>query len=1025
MSAFHRPPRWWSVLSGQRSAVLVAALVLVAVRSLAATPALQDPLEEPLRVPDDAAPAFSVFTTRDGLSDEIWSAVTVAPDGFVWAGSASSLARFDGYGWTLWPFPEARSLVRDLQADVDGTVWAVFEREGLASYDGQRWSLAGGERVIQRFSTIERDGRSELWLAHNHDLARRTNGRWQTDPGPWPASAPEPAVVERTDTLFGTPREWMGSTNDGLWYRSLAPAPGPWTRFEHPAITGIVADLLRSEDAGVEELWVLTAAGLACIRGDDVRAWSADRGEIPTNAAYRIVQTGDAAGVRSLWVATRAGLLRLRQGRLDLFDRRHGLPSDAVRDVTVQRGADGTQVLWLATEGGIARATLTETPWRTVSLLGARDAGVFGLLLEPDGRGGERLWIGSQRDGLGLLEQGRWRHLTRAADGTPTPGIRGIWRLPTAAGGFCRIAAPFAGGLVEITDDLRLVPVPTPWPAHPDNQATDALARHADGTVEWWVATGRDGVHRWRDGRWTTYTRTNGPPGPWAVFALAEQRDRAGRSWLWAAGGGGLARFDGRQWAWLPAAAGVPDDLFQAVRLVTRQGRQELWVGGRRSGVIRLDVTDPAQPRPLRGDDVPAPPDPTVYSILADSRERIYVCTNNGVQQLTPGQDGRYGEQVFHRRDGLLHDECNRGAQGIDGRDRYWVGTLGGLVLFDPGAQQPAAVRAARAVRFTALHVDGATTLLPGPAALDLAAGVRDVRVDYALLSGQRETESRYRSQLVGYDSAPTAWSAERTRAFTRLPPGTYELRVEAQDYAGTPSQAALTFSVAPLWYQHTWLQSLVAGILTLLLAGGAFSYVHRARTRQRWLQQEVAHRTAALHAVNERLTELSYSDPLTGVANRRRLMETLALAIDRARRRHLPIGIAILDVDHFKAYNDRHGHLAGDAALRAVAQIIKDATRVDDLVARFGGEEFACLMLDADARTVEAVVERMRVMVETLTPQALGKRETITLSAGVLCRVPHPHERPEDLLDAADAALYKAKDRGRNRTVLQTDSPL
>ena len=98
---------------------------------------------------------------------------------------------------------------------------------------------------------------------------------------------------------------------------------------------------------------------------------------------------------------------------------------------------------------------------------------------------------------------------------------------------------------------------------------------------------------------------------------------------------------------------------------------------------------------------MPAPPDPTVYSILPDSKGRIYVCTNNGVQQLTPKADGRYSERVFRRRDGLVHDECNTNAQAVDAEDRYWVGTLGGLSVFDPNIQARLAQHAAEAA---ALH---------------------------------------------------------------------------------------------------------------------------------------------------------------------------------------------------------------------------------------------------------------------------------------------------------------------------------
>jgi diguanylate cyclase (GGDEF)-like protein len=192
--------------------------------------------------------------------------------------------------------------------------------------------------------------------------------------------------------------------------------------------------------------------------------------------------------------------------------------------------------------------------------------------------------------------------------------------------------------------------------------------------------------------------------------------------------------------------------------------------------------------------------------------------------------------------------------------------------------------------------------------------------------------------------------------------------------------------------------------------------YNRGLRLRQRRLKREVARQTAEIRTANLRLTELSYKDPLTGVANRRRLMEAIDSAIDRSLKRSLPIGLIVLDVDHFKDYNDHFGHLAGDVALRAVAQALQSATREQDLVSRFGGEEFACLLIDADLDVVARCAERMRALVEALPPRMLGNAtQTITISAGILSRVPAPGDSAGDLLREADAALYRAKNEGRN----------
>jgi diguanylate cyclase (GGDEF)-like protein len=550
----------------------------------------------------------------------------------------------------------------------------------------------------------------------------------------------------------------------------------------------------------------------------------------------------------------------------------------------------------------------------------------------------------------------------------------------------------------------------------PDEAASHAIARRVGGTDELWFATLRSGVYRLREGHWTRFLVDEAGPG-WSVLGLAEQRDGAGHSWLWAASNRGLARFDGERWRLLPADVVKTDDGFRGVTAINDGARTILWASSNRSGVVRLDASDPRNPRRLTDDKVPAPPDPTVYSVLPDRLGNLYVCTNNGVQQLTPQADGRYSERVFRRPDGLVHDECNTNAQAIDEQGRYWVGTLGGLSVFDPGIRTASRHTRAKVLYFTDWTADGISVDPADRLEWKLPAGTRDLRIEYTLLSGLREQESTYRSQLVGVDEGFGEWTQARTRRLSALAPGDYELRVEARDYAGTPgTPRALKISIGARW----WEQSVVragSGVLLLALAVSLVLLYNRGlRARQRHLKRTVAERTREIRAANARLTELSYQDPLTGVANRRRLMEAMNPAIERAQTRRLPIGLMLIDVDHFKRYNDRHGHLAGDMALRAIAQALQSATREQDLVARFGGEEFVCLLIDADIEVVAHCAERMRALIEALPPRVLGNRsQTVTISVGVLSRIPAQGEHAADLLRDADQALYRAKHEGRN----------
>lgn len=178
----------------------------------------------------------------------------------------------------------------------------------------------------------------------------------------------------------------------------------------------------------------------------------------------------------------------------------------------------------------------------------------------------------------------------------------------------------------------------------------------------------------------------------------------------------------------------------------------------------------------------------------------------------------------------------------------------------------------------------------------------------------------------------------------------------------------------------------------------------------------------AELQQANERLAKVATTDPLTGVPNRRAFDAFLADSWSRSTQERRPLGLIMLDIDWFKRYNDLHGHQAGDRCLMSVAQAAQTCLRrTGDLVARLGGEEFAVVMADADAAAVSAAAERIRQAVSQLAlPHGASPFQVVTVSVGLSALagadVEPAYASPQDLVAAADEALYQAKQRGRNR---------
>ena len=216
---------------------------------------------------------------------------------------------------------------------------------------------------------------------------------------------------------------------------------------------------------------------------------------------------------------------------------------------------------------------------------------------------------------------------------------------------------------------------------------------------------------------------------------------------------------------------------------------------------------------------------------------------------------------------------------------------------------------------------------------------------------------------------------------------------------------------------------------LELMFAGSVTGAVFLSGIFPFLFQREIDRAEAALLASNRELERLNVIDPLTGLANRRSLDASLEAEWRRCQRHSGGwLSVLLCDVDGFKAYNDRYGHLAGDACLRQVAAALGRATgRAGDLAARYGGEEFALVLPFTDPAGARAVAERVRARVAELEiPHAASVTAgVVTISVGVASAQAGPGAEPGDLLRQADAALYAAKQRGRNRVAVGPAEPV
>ena len=914
--------------------------------------------------------------------------------------------------------------------------------------------------------SITQHTNGSIWLATYGGLVHHSGAQFDSiDQRIAPAlrsSAITAVHADRAGTL------WVGTLNGGLYrgsLRTLEPVPLP-TGID--SVFGIVEDRAGS-------LWLTTNAGVARMDAQGVRLLGTDSG-FPPRGFYRAV-VADAEG--GVWIAADGlGVVHWKDGQVETYDTTRGLPTNAVYSLAI----DNRGTIWVGTQAGPARHrdgrferdprlnALDDT--RIYSLFGDRDGNLW---LAPLGIGICRLTAvrfdcdatlaGMRGETVRSMFEDREGNLWM---GTTSSGVHRFSdsKLVTVTGAMASNAVRAvhedrAGTLWVGTDGAGLARYQDQIlvPATAINAKLPSLlvrAIETDDAGNLWVG-GTEGVSRiGADGEVRNFGIADGLPGT-IVFAFARSRDGS----LWVGTLQGVARIDGDRVEVVEATQG--DD----TRALFEDAEGRLWIG-ERSGLrcLRAAVVDACGLKGLDGMSVFAfhPEDngdlwlgtsvglmrirgstvdaftqragfygDAAFAILDDGEDNFWISSNRGIARLSladvdaldRGNVAAIEPTWFGKDDGMLTSQANGASQtpGWRTRDgRLWFGTANGVVIVDPRhlrvntLQPPVAVER--------MLVDGHEVDANAPGRL--GPGVERIELHYAAMSYVAPAAVRYRYRIDGFDRSWINAGASRVAAYTNLPPGDYVFRAIASNNDGVWNSegAAVAFTIVPQWHATAWFRSLVAIVILGLLFGSYRVRLWRLRERERALTREVLQRTEALRAANEALQRLASLDGLTRIANRGAFNDRLAEAWTEHAKTGECLAVLLVDIDAFKAYNDSVGHVAGDAALTAVAGALTSALRSHaDLAARYGGEEFAVLLPRCNAREAAAVADRLLDTVRALAihHRASDVAPMVTISIGVASIAPSFSADPDNLLRAADEALYRAKADGRDRRVVST----
>ncbi|MFG6432954.1 diguanylate cyclase [Roseateles sp. LYH14W] len=437
---------------------------------------------------------------------------------------------------------------------------------------------------------------------------------------------------------------------------------------------------------------------------------------------------------------------------------------------------------------------------------------------------------------------------------------------------------------------------------------------------------------------------------------------------------------------------------------------QRLWVGGN-SGLWQARTEPGATALRFERVQTPLLQDRAIVALRFDRRGWLWAGTDYGVAVTD-----LHRWRAIRQNAGLPWDDCNQGALYADADGSIWVGTPRGTAhlrdldaLFD---KPDLNVNVQVAGTSIAIH--------EGHARLTLPWHKRSVVLNLGSVAFEQRDALRFEYRLDGQDDGWRSGASTEV-VYPSLQPGRYRFEVRARNLdqqAESPLQT-LAIEVLPPWWRTAWFYGLITTLGALSMWAGHRWRLRRLLANQARLERLIAERTREIEASHAQMRELALKDGLTGVLNRRALDEALATEVARAGRGHIPLALVIVDADRFKLINDQHGHPAGDAVLVTIAQRLKAPTRPYDAVGRYGGEEFVLVLPDLDVAS-EAGHARIASFHQAICDKPVtlpsGQVLPVTCSFGVASMAAGQADTPAALIDRADAALYRAKENGRNR---------
>lgn len=931
------------------------------------------------------------------------------------ATDSDGLLRFDGAESINWlaagKDTQHRQNVNKFVLDDNGAMWFASWGQGLTYISAQqqlqlrfRADAANPAALASdRVQTLFMDSKRRLWIGSvagvNYIDSSNLNeiSRFAAD--------------EPTHPLYQNRIWWITESSEGIWFATS---------------DGIV--LLPADQSAAKRYYLPLSSSLQLERAREVRAlqqFSSGLWASSANGIYRYQNTCDCfeqvpmptamatprfnvvhpQGDTLLWVGAAEGLFLLDTQTLTWVAKDNNynfLPDIDVRTLFV----NADDQLWI---GSRDQGLFIGTPQHRVfsplatSLPATKSQAASRLTSALFHDHANKLWLAAQDTLLYQDSQGNWQQFPFRAKAN----IRKIYQIAEYPAGTLWLATDT--GLYQFKNgQLQFDPTPFQLTGlapsgvtalHVDTQGVLYLGVWQRGLISWQVGADSASLNL------TQLAENSGDQ----IYDLALSPDGV----LFAATRySGLYKLTSTR-GWQRVETGTRE-LVEGFNCVVPESASRLWLCSE-YGLWFVDLESGQQQHYLTEHGLPS-----VYitAALFDKQGHLWSLTNHG--------PARFDQQIqrfisYGTNDGLPDLTLQRNAHSVAADGTLYLGTANGTVVskFDPDTERLSVPN----VKLSKVLIDGAnyTIQYSGEVSeINLAADYRELVLGFSVLDYREPEKNTIRYRLLGLSSAWSSASRNRELRYVNLPAGQYQLEVEGQNSQGITSASPLRINiqVAAPWWQSPLLW--IIGILLLLLSISAIIYWRELSLKRRnaKLALLVTERTQALETLTQQLKQRAEHDSLTGLLNRSGFGERFNLLRSQACRQTIPLSIVLIDLDHFKRFNDQYGHAAGDLALQHFAALLQQRLRESDLCGRWGGEEFILALSDCDATGAKKFCEDLLTTLQQQPFTYQDKPLCISATFGI-AELATSTDSLEQWVKLADQALYQGKDQGRGCAVI------